>query len=102
MRSHRGLTPTALLHEPAELALVAELARRQPVIERVLESGDHYRQAFAEAAGFGPFVDRFFSDVFVMVEDPALRQARLHLMASLARLILRLADISEIVPQSES
>ncbi len=98
----RGQDPYAVLTEPAELALVAELTRRQPVIERVLDSGDHYRQAFAEAAGFGPFVDRFFSDVFVMVEDPALRQARLHLMASLARLILRLADISEIVPQSES
>jgi glycyl-tRNA synthetase beta chain len=97
-----GSDPYAVLTEPAELALVAELARRQPVVERVLESGDHYRQAFAEAAGFGPFVDRFFSDVFVMVEEPALRQARLHLMASLARLILRLADISEIVPQSES
>jgi glycyl-tRNA synthetase beta chain len=97
-----GADPYAVLTEPAELALVAELARRQPVIERVLESGDHYRQAFAEAASFGPFVDRFFSDVFVMVDDPALRQARLHLMASLARLILRLADISEIVPQSES
>ena len=97
-----GSDPFSSLHEPAELALVAELTRRQPVIERVLESGDHYRQAFAEAAGFGPFVDRFFTDVFVMVEDPALRQARLHLMASLSRLILRLADISEIVPQSES
>jgi glycyl-tRNA synthetase beta chain len=97
-----GSDPYAPLHEPAELALVAELRRRQPVIERVLESGDNYRQAFAEAAGFGPFVDRFFSDVFVMVEDPALRQARLSLMTSLARLILRLADISEIVPQSES
>jgi glycyl-tRNA synthetase beta chain len=97
-----GSDPFSPLHEPAELALVAELERRRPVIERVLESGDHFRQAFAEAAGFGPFVDRFFSDVFVMVEDPALRQARLHLMASLARLILRLADISEIVPQSES
>jgi glycyl-tRNA synthetase beta chain len=94
--------PYAALTEPAELALLAELQRRQPVIERVLESGDHYRQAFAEAAAFGPFVDRFFSDVFVMVDDPTLRQARLHLMASLARLILRLADISEIVPQSES
>jgi glycyl-tRNA synthetase beta chain len=94
--------PYAALTEPAERALVAELQRRQPVIERVLESGDNYRQAFAEAAGFGPFVDRFFSDVFVMVEDPALRQARLHLMASLAGLILRLADVSEIVPQSES
>ncbi len=97
-----GTDPYAPLHEPAELALVAELRRRQPIIERVLESGDNYRQAFAEAAGFGPFVDRFFSDVFVMVEDPALRQARLSLMTSLARLILRLADISEIVPQSES
>jgi glycyl-tRNA synthetase beta chain len=94
--------PYAALTEPAELALLAELRRRQPVIERVLESGDHYRQAFAEAAAFGPFVDRFFSDVFVMVDDPTLRQARLHLMTSLARLILRLADISEIVPQSES
>jgi glycyl-tRNA synthetase beta chain len=101
----KGSDPTvdfAALTEPAELALVDELRRRQPVIERVLESGDHYRQAFAEAAGFGPFVDRFFTDVFVMVDDPALRQARLHLMTSLARLILRLADISEIVPQSES
>jgi glycyl-tRNA synthetase beta chain len=92
----------AALTEPAELALVEELRRRRPVIEQVLDSGDHYRQAFAEAAGFGPFVDRFFTDVFVMVDDPALRQARLHLMASLASLILRLADISEIVPQSES
>jgi glycyl-tRNA synthetase beta chain len=101
-RSDTGVDPYAALTEPAELALVAELRRRQPVIEQVLEAGDHYRQAFAEAAGFGPFVDRFFSDVFVMVEDPALRRARLHLMRSLARLILRLADISEIVPQSES
>jgi len=97
-----GSDPYSVLVEPAELALVAELTRRQPVIERVLESGDNYRRAFAEAAGFGPFVDRFFLDVFVMVEDPALRHARLHLMASLSRLILRLADISEIVPQSES
>ena len=97
-----GSDPLAALIEPAELDLVAELTRRQPVIERVLDSGDNYRHAFAEAAGFGPFVDRFFTDVFVMVEDSALRQARLHLMASLSRLILRLADISEIVPQSES
>jgi glycyl-tRNA synthetase beta chain len=101
-RSGSGPAPYAVLTEPAEQALVAELHRRQPIIERVLESGDQYRQAFAEAAGFGPFVDRFFTDVFVMVEDPALRQARLHLMQSLARLILRLGDISEIVPQSES
>jgi glycyl-tRNA synthetase beta chain len=90
------------LSEPAEQALVAELTRRRPAIEQALESGDHYRQAFAEAAQLGPHVDRFFSDVFVMVEDAGLRRARLWLMASLARLILRLADVSEIVPQTES
>jgi glycyl-tRNA synthetase beta chain len=92
----------SVLTEPAEQALVAELERRRPAIEEVLASGDDYRRAFAEAAGFGPFVDRFFTDVFVMVDDPALRRARLRLMTSLARLILRLADVSEIVPQSES
>ena len=95
-RRRRGLT------EPAEQALVAELTKRRPVIEQALATGDHYRQAFAEAAHLGPFVDRFFSDVFVMAEDAALRRARLWLMASLARLILRLADVSEIVPQTES
>jgi glycyl-tRNA synthetase beta chain len=94
--------PRALLTEPAERALLEELDRRRPIIEDVLESGDNYQRAFAEAAQFGPSVDRFFTDVFVMVEDPALRQARLWLMGSLARLILRLADISEIVPQTES
>lgn len=98
----QGPPLASLLTEPAEQALLAELDRRRPVIEQVLASGDNYRQAFAEAAGFGPFVDRFFSDVFVMVDDTALRQARLRLMTSLARLILHLADISEIVPQSES
>jgi glycyl-tRNA synthetase beta chain len=94
--------PAALLVEPAERALLAEIDRRRPAIERLLESGDNYRQAFAEAAAFGPLVDRFFSDVFVMVDDLSLRGARLQLMKRLEQLILRLADISEIVSQSES
>jgi glycyl-tRNA synthetase beta chain len=98
-----GEPPLAdLLEEPAEAALVGELERRRPVIEGVLAAGEHYRRAFAEAAAFGPAVDRFFTDVFVMVEDEALRRARLRLMKHLARLILSLADISEIVPQTES
>jgi glycyl-tRNA synthetase beta subunit len=92
----------AVLREPAELALVAELARRRPVIEQVLADGTGYARAFAEAAAFGPSVDRFFTDVFVMVEDAGLRRARLRLMKQLERLILTLADISEIVPQTES
>ena len=89
------------LTEPAEQALLAELDRRTPVIEQVLKAGENYRTAFSEAAKFGPAVDRFFTEVFVMVEDRDLRKARLCLMKRLERLILRLADISEIVPEKE-
>lgn len=90
------------LKEPAELALADEIDRRQPVIEGVLSSGVGFRKALAEAAAFGPSVDRFFTEVFVMTEDPALRMARLRLMKRLERLILQLGDISEIVAQPES
>jgi glycyl-tRNA synthetase beta chain len=53
-------------------------------------------------AALRPAVDRFFSEVFVMVDDTALRQARLRLMAELRDMVLDLADISEIIPQTES
>lgn len=90
-----------LLKEPSEIALLGELNRRQPVIDQARAAED-YRRAFSEASRFGPGVHRFFTDVFVMVDDVALRRARLRLMRRLEDLILKLADISEIVPQAES
>ena len=91
----------SLLREPAEVALLKEIETRKPVIEKVVKSGEDYRRGFAEAAKFGPAVDRFFTEVFVMVDDQKLRTARLHLMKRLERLILQLADVSEIVPAAE-
>jgi glycyl-tRNA synthetase beta chain len=91
----------SLLTEPAEIALLSELEQRGPVIDTVLKSGEDLRRAFVEAAQFGPAVDRFFTEIFVMVEDQALRKARLRLMRRLADLILRIADISEIVSETE-
>jgi glycyl-tRNA synthetase beta chain len=88
------------LTEPAEQALVAELDARRPKVDRAVRAAD-YRHAFAEIAALRPVVDRFFTEVFVMAEDARLRQARLTLMAELRDLILQLADISEIVPQTE-
>ena len=90
-----------LLKEPAELALLDELDQRGPVIDSVLKSGENLRRAFVEAAQFGPAIDRFFTEIFVMVDDPALRTARLRLMKRLEQLILRIADISEIVSETE-
>lgn len=85
----------ARLTEPAEVALLAEFDRRAPVIGAALDAG-HYRQAMAEAAAFRPAVDRFFTEVFVMTDDTAVRTARLMLMVALRDLVLRLADISAL------
>jgi glycyl-tRNA synthetase beta chain len=91
---------SALLKEPAEIALLDELEKRGHVIERAITDED-FRRAFGEAAKFGPAVDRFFAEVFVMVDDPALKLARLQLMHRLESLILSLADISEIVAEKQ-
>jgi len=89
------------LPEPAEQALLDEIDARRPPVDQALTSGD-YRRACLELSLLRPAVDRFFTEVFVMVDDMALRTARLTLMAALRDLVLRVADISEIVPQSES
>ncbi len=89
------------LKEPSEVALRDEIDRRQQTIESAIAAGD-YRRAFAEAAKFGPAVDRFFTDVFVMVDDQTLRAARLALMKRLEAIILELADISEIVAEKQA
>ncbi len=89
------------LKEPAEIDLLKELDQRGPAIDSVLKSGENLRRAFVEAAQFGPAVDRFFTEIFVMVDDAALRKARLRLMKRLEQQILRIADISEIVSETE-
>jgi len=90
----------AALTEPAELALLEALDAIRPRVEAAAGRAD-YRQALTEIAGLRPAVDRFFTDVFVMAEDARVRTARLTLMAELRDLILSLADISEIVSQTE-
>jgi glycyl-tRNA synthetase beta chain len=99
LKVHELLDRTALA-EPAEQALLAELDARRPRLEESARRAD-YRQALTEIAGLRPVVDRFFTEVFVMADDERLRTARLTLMADLRDLVLDLADISEIVPQTE-
>lgn len=89
------------LKEPAEKALLKEIEARRAVIEKAAAKGEGFSEAFAEAAGVGPAVDRFFTEVFVMAEEPALRAARLRLVKRLERLILKLGDVSEIVAETK-
>jgi len=78
---------------------VSEYRGRGEVIRRAVAAGE-YGTAFKTAAGFRPVVDRFFNDVFVMVEEERLRRQRLTLVWRLHELLLELADISEIVPRN--
>ena len=86
-----------VLKEAAERALLDEIAKRQPAIQKAVASGAGFREAYAEAAAFEPAVARFFNEVFVMADDPDLRKGRLRLMKELEHLILQLGDISEVV-----
>ncbi len=88
------------LTEPAEMALLAEIETRSPIIDRAVEQGHGFREAFAEASRFKPAVDRFFDEVLVMTPDLELRQRRLALVWRLVTLVLKLGDISEIVAEA--
>jgi glycyl-tRNA synthetase beta chain len=90
------------LQEAAERQLFADLKERETKIEALIARGDGFRDAFREAARFGPAVDRFFNDVLVMTDDQALQAARLRLLKRLEKLVLQLADISEIVSEDKS
>ena len=88
------------LTEPAEAALLQALDKARPEVDAAAARAD-YSRALTEIAALRPVVDRFFTEVFVMAEDARVRTARLTLMATLRDLILAIADISEIVPQTE-
>jgi len=90
----------AALQEPAEQALADALQVRRASIAAAVAQAD-YARALLEIAALRPAVDRFFTDVFVMVEDPALRQARLALLAALRDTVRAIADLSAIAgPQA--
>ena len=86
----------AKLHEPAELALADEMKKRVPAIEAAVLHA-RYADVMKEIVALREPVDRFFADVMVMVDDQALREARLALLGTLKRQILQFADPSAIV-----
>jgi glycyl-tRNA synthetase beta chain len=90
----------AALQEPAEQALADALESRRASIAAAVGQADYVR-ALQEVAALRPAVDRFFTDVFVMADDAALRQARLGLLAVLRDSVRAIADLSSIAgPQA--
>jgi glycyl-tRNA synthetase beta chain len=84
---------TALLFEPAEQALHAAYEELAPIAERHFAAGE-YEAGLTSLAPLKPPVDRFFDEVMVNVDDEALRNNRLALLARLRTTMNRVADLS--------
>jgi glycyl-tRNA synthetase beta chain len=87
------------LKEPAELALLRTLQETSPIINEATSKGDYLR-AFQTIAALRGAVAQFFDDVLVMTDDRDVRLARLTLVAALRDLIVYIADISEMAPET--
>ncbi len=84
-----------LLQEPAERDLSAKLAALDGAVRAMTQTGD-YIGALRVLAGLRDNVDRFFDQVLVNCEDPALRDNRLALLHRLRALFLEVADVSRL------
>jgi len=82
----------SLLREEAEQALADTLGQ---VADLVSADGD-VRGALDAASALGPAMERFFEDVLVMDEDPAVRANRLRLLLDVRDTLGRLGDLSQI------
>ena len=81
----KGIDLTAfvpVLQEPSEAALLNEMLQRWPTIDKALKDGQLI-EAMHKLAKLHAPVDKFFKDVLVMAEDPAIREARLGLLTQL-------------------
>jgi glycyl-tRNA synthetase beta chain len=86
------------LKEPAEIALAKEIDERWPKIEEA-KNRELYADAMKVIVGLRGPVDRFFTDVLVMAEDPQVRKDRLSLLTMLRDTITQIADISEMAAE---
>jgi glycyl-tRNA synthetase beta chain len=86
------------LREPAEIQLRAAMQRMGTDIRSALDKREP-AGAFTAIASIQPELARFFDEVRVMVDDPALQEARLALLAEVRDRISEFGNISGLAPR---
>lgn len=94
-----GTLDESVLTVAAERELLGAVEAAEARVGESLGEDDHEAALRAMAALVGP-LDRFFTDVMVLCEDPKLKEARLALLARIERLFLRLADVSRLAAEA--
>ncbi len=93
--------PAGLEVDPKLFDAEAEIRLREQLVALEPEVADHFARAeylagLERLAELRPAVDRFFDEVMVMVDDEALRNNRLALLAQLMQCFRQVADFSKI------
>ena len=83
------------LADGAEHDLFMAFQKLEPQVQADYAKGD-FTGALRALATAKPVVDRYFDDVMVMADDPAIRANRLALLRSVAATMNRVADISKL------
>ncbi len=83
------------LKEKEEKELFEQFQRIKDVYNDEVERKD-YEKALKELLKLKPYIDNFFDNVMVMVEDKRLRENRLSLMEMINRMFKRIADFTKI------
>ncbi len=86
----------SLFADGAEHDLFAAVQKLLPIVHAHVARGE-YTEALCVLASARTSVDRFFDEVLVMAEDPAVRANRLALLRGLAEAMNQVADISKLV-----
>ena len=90
-----GELDPALMSDDSERQLAGDFYQAKGILEELI-SDRRYEEALSVMASLGPCLDRFFTDVMVLVEDEAVRANRLSLLAAMRDQFFRVARLSEI------
>jgi len=85
-----------LFSEEAEKQLFEELKKRYSELKALLEEKkyNHYLETLLKLK---PYIDRFFDEVFVMVEDEKLRKNRLALLKGVSEVFYAFGDLRKFI-----
>ncbi len=90
-----GPVDPELLQEDAESQLFQQIRSLDSKVTSLFAEA-HYLEGLEQLAQLRPAVDRFFDEVMVMSDDPALQNNRLALLDELLQSFRRVADLSRI------
>ncbi len=94
-----GELDPALLTEDAEQALAGDYLQAKGMLDDLIGKRN-YRDALGIMASLGPSLDRFFTEVMVLTEDPKVRGNRVALLRAMRDQFYRVARFSEIQSQT--